>query len=175
MFGTPGTVIGQALSGVCVLIGFISFQQKTPARILTCEIISASLFSAHYALIGEPVGAVLNLLALVQCIVYYFRNKRGSKSPFFPILFTVLTVLSGVVAGWGTWYSVFIVFGLGIYSVSIAFPNAQSIRYAMLLKSPACLTYNICAGSIGGTVYECAVLISSIIGTVKSFKRAKRK
>lgn len=35
MFGTVGYVIGQVLSGISVLIGFISFQQKTPARILT--------------------------------------------------------------------------------------------------------------------------------------------
>lgn len=173
MFGTVGYVIGQVLSGISVLIGFISFQQKTPARILTCEILSASVFAAHYFLIGAPTAVALNLLAAVQCVAYYFRDKRGSRSMVVPLIFTALVITSGILT-WEGWHSAFIVFGLGVYSVSIAFPNAQSIRYAMFLKSPACLVYNAVALSVGGVAYECAVLISSLIGTVKN-RAAKNK
>lgn len=167
MFGDVGYIIGQCLSGIAVLVGFISFQQKTPSRILVCEIISASVFSMHYFLIGAPTAVALNLLAVVQCVVYYFRDKRGSKSPIVPLIFTVLVITSGILT-WEGWHSAFIVFGLAVYSVSIAFPKAQTIRYAMLLKSPTCLVYNAVACSVGGVVYECAVLISSVIGTVRN-------
>lgn len=90
-----------------------------------------------------------------------------------PLIFTALVITSGILT-WEGWHSAFIVFGLGVYSVSIAFPNAQSIRYAMFLKSPACLVYNAAALSVGGVAYECAVLISSVIGTVKN-RAAKNK
>lgn len=171
MFGEVGYIIGQCISGLAVLVGFISFQQKTAGRILFCEILSASLFTLHYFLIGAPTAVVLNLLGVLQCVVYFFRDKRGSKSKLFPIIFTLLVVTSGVMT-WEGWHSAFIVFGLAVYSVSIALPNPQTIRYAMFLKSPACLVYNVCAVSIGGTAYECAVLISSLIGTVRNRKRA---
>lgn len=171
MFGEVGYVIGQCFSGFAVLVAFISFQQKTAGRILLCEILSASLFTAHYLLIGAPTAAALNVLGVLQCIVYFVRDKRGSKSKFWPFVFTALMVAVGILT-WEGWHSAFIVFGLAVYSVSISLPNPQTIRYAMFLKSPACLVYNVCAGSIGGTAYECAVLISSLIGTVRNRKRA---
>ena len=174
MFGTVGYIIGQCLSGFAVLVGFVSFQQKTPGRILSCEILSASLFTLHYLLIGAPTAVALNLLGVVQCVVYYFRDKRGSRAKFWPILFTILVVTSGILT-WEGWHSAFIVFGLGVYSVSIAFPNAQTIRYAMFLKSPACLVYNAVALSVGGVVYECAVLLSSVIGTVREHLSRKKQ
>lgn len=171
MFGQIGYIVGQCLSGIAVLVGFISFQQKTAGRILSCEILSASLFTAHYLLIGAPTAAALNVLGVLQCIVYFFRDKRGSKSKLWPFVFTILMVAAGIVT-WEGWHSAFIVFGLAVYSVSISFSNPQTIRYAMLLKSPTCLVYNVCAGSIGGTAYECAVLISSLLGTLRNRKRS---
>ena len=173
MFGTVGYIIGQALSGISVLVGFISFQLKTPARILVCEIISALVFSAHYFLIGATTAVALNLLAAVQCIAYYFRDKRGSKSKVIPLIFTALVIASGILT-WEGWHSVFIVFGLAVYSVSIAFPKAQSIRYAMFLKSPSCLVYNAVSLSVGGILYECAVLFSSLLGILRERKRRTR-
>ena len=43
----------------------------------------------------------------------------------------------------------------------------------MLIKAPLCLIYNAFALSIGGVVYESAVLISSVIGIIKGNKEKK--
>ena len=174
MFGREGWIIGQCIAALAVVVGFISFRQKTPERILVCEIISATLFTLHYLLIGAMTAVALNLLAVVQCVTYYIRERRGGKGKALPLIFTALTVASGVLT-WEGWHSAFIVSGLAVYSLSIALCDAQGIRRAMLFKSPACLVYNIAAASIMGTAYECAVLCSSIIGLVKNRKRLSKR
>lgn len=170
MFDSGVYMIGQFLGIIAVILGFICFQMKSSRSILTFQIIVASVFSAHYLLIGAHTAMALNLLAAVQCVGYYFRDRRGSKSMDLPIVFTILTFVSGVLT-WEGWYSAFIMLGLVINSISLAYSDAQKIRYSMFVKSPACLIYNIIVLSSGGIIYECAVLISAIIATSKEQKK----
>ena len=163
-------MIGQLLGIVAVILGFVCFQMKSPRGILAFQMIVASVFSAHYLLIGAYTAVALNLLAAVQCVFYYFRNRRGSKSMVIPAVFTVLTFVAGILT-WEGWYSAFIMLGLIINSVSLAFPDAQKIRYSMFVKSPACLIYNVIVLSGGGMIYEGAVLVSAVIGTLKERKK----
>ena len=93
-----------------------------------------------------------------------------SKNIVIPIIFTALIIVTSILT-WEGWYSAFVMAGLVVYSLAIALPSAQHIRYAMFIKSPLCLTYNAIVFSIGGIVYECSVLLSSLIGTI----RHKRK
>lgn len=173
MPGTTLYIIGQALSVVAVLLGFATFQMKTVGRVLAMQIATASVFAAHYLLIGAYTAMGLNLLAAVKCVCYYIRDKRGDKSPVFPIVFTVLVLVTGVLT-WSGWYSAFIVLGLMVNSVALALSDPQKIRYAMFVKSPCCLVYNVLAGSLGGTIYEGASLLSSVIGTVKNVRKEKK-
>ena len=160
-------IIGQVLGIVAVILGFISFQMKSPGRILLFQVITAFVFSVHYFLIGAYTAVALNLMASAQCVFYYFRDKRGSRSLAEPVIFTVLVIVAGILT-WEGWYSVFIMSGLVVNSVSLAFSDAQKIRIAMFIKSPLCLLYNIFVLSGGGIIYECAVLVSSVIGILRN-------
>lgn len=166
-------ISGQLLGVVAVILGFVSFQMKTPGGVLIFQTSTALVFSAHYLLIGATSAMALNLFGAVKCLLYFFRDRRGSKSVFEPILFTVLELLIGIFT-WEGWYSIFIVSGLAIDSISLALPDAQKMRYCMFVKSPLCLIYNAIVLSGGGVVYECAVLISSAIGIIKT-RRKKSK
>ena len=163
--------IGQTLGIIAVILGFISFQMKSARGILVFQIITALVFSAHYFLIGAKTAVALNFAAAIQDVFYYFRNKRGSKSIVDPIFFTSLMVVLSILT-WESWYSVFIMLGLAVISVSFSFSGANKIRASMFVKSPLCLVYNILVFSAGGIIYECAVLISSAIGLIRSKKSA---
>jgi len=165
-------ILGQALGALAVVLGFVSFQMKTSAGILSFQIAAALVFAVHYLLIDAWSAMALNLLACVQCVFYYLRDKRGSKSLVEPIVFTVLIVVTGALS-WEDWYSAFIVLGLAINSISLALNDAQRTRWCMFVKSPLCLVYNALVMSGGGIVYECAVLLSSVIGTVRQYKTTK--
>lgn len=162
-------IIGQILGIIAVILGFISFQMKSPGGILFFQVITALVFFCHYWLIEAYTAMALNLIAAVQCVFYYFRDKRGSKSLVEPIFFTALILVMSIIT-WEEWYSAFIMIGLAVNSVSLAFSDAQKIRISMFIKSPACLLYNALVMSGGGTIYECAVLISALIGTLRNRK-----
>ena len=163
-------VIGQILGIAAVVLGFFTYQMKTAGKLLIFELIVSLLFSAHYLLIGATGAVALNFLCGVRCIFYYFRNKSGSKSVLIPIVFTVLIVATGILT-WEGWYSVFIVAGLAVHSLATAMADAQKIRFAMFIKNPLCLAYNVMVLSIGGIAYECTVLASSIIGALRNRKK----
>lgn len=159
--------IGQMLGIVAVVLGFICFQMKSSRGILIFQIMIGLVFSAHYFFINAYTAVPLNLIAAIQCIFYYFRDKRGSKSLVVPVVFTAMMVVIGIMT-WEGWYSAFIVLGLVVNAISLAVFDAQKIRYAMFIKSPACLIYNIFVLSGGGIIFECAVLISSVIGVLRN-------
>ena len=167
-------LIGQGLGVVAVAFGFVCFQLKTTKGILLLQILTALVFSVHYLLIGAITAAGLNLLAAIKCVAYYFRDKRGSKSMVLPIFFASLVVVTSILT-WEGWHSAFLMVGLIVAAIALAFSNAQSIRFAMLFKSPCCLIYNVIAMSGGGIVYECASLASVIIGIIKNRSRKETK
>lgn len=163
--------VGQILSIVAVFMGFLSFQMKTPRGVLILQLITALIFSAHYLLIDAISAAGLNLMSSIQCICYYFRDKREKKGFAITILFSVLIIVSSILT-WDGWYTLFIMAGLLVLNIGFAF-SAQTIRKMNLIKSPLCLCYNLCVLSIGGIVYELATLISSIIAIIKTRKQKK--
>ena len=159
--------IGQFLGIVAVILGFVSFQMKTPKGILVFQIIIAFVFSLHYLLIGAYTAVALNFLSAVQSIFYYIRNKKGSRSLVVPIVFVCLMIVASILT-FTDWRSAIIMVGVVACSVSLALSDAQLIRKAMFIKSPICLLYNALVLSVGGVVYECVVLLSSAIGLIKN-------
>ena len=160
-------IIGQILGGIAVVLGFISFQQKTQRGIIIYQIATALVFAGNYFLLGAPTGVVLNLLGLVNCVVCYFRDKKNINGMLWPAMFSVIIIIASILT-WENIYSIFITIGLVILNLSFAFKNPQSTRKVSLVKSPLCIIYNAAVMSVGGVVFECAVLISSIIGLIKN-------
>ena len=158
--------IGQALGIAAVVLGFVSFQMKTPKRILACQSTVAFVFAAHYLLIGAPGAAALNLLSALNNILYFFRAKRGSRSLFEPIFYVTMVTVTSILT-WEAWYTVILMCGLYAAAIGLSLQNPQNTRKMMLIKAPLCLTYNALVFSVGGVIYEAAVLSSAIIGLIK--------
>jgi len=97
-------IIGQSLSLVAVLLGFITYQMKTSRAILAMEIVISLVFSTHYALIGALTAAALNLLSAVQCVAYYLRDRKGSHNMVIPLFFTAMVITTSILT-WDSWYS----------------------------------------------------------------------
>ena len=161
---------GQILGIVAVVLGFASYQMKTPRGIISFQMITALVFSAHYLLIGAGTAAVLNFLASVKCLVYYFRDKRGGRGLWEPVIFSAVVVVSTILT-WEAWYSALIMVGLVADTIGLALNDPQKTRGVLFVKSPLCLVYNAFVCSLGGIVYECAVLISASVALVCNRKK----
>lgn len=164
-------IIGQGLGIVAVVLGFVSFQMKSSKGILFFQVLCAFIFSVHYLLIGAITAMALNLLAALNTLLYYFREKRGSKGLFEPILYISLIIITSILT-WSGWYTLILMFGLIAAAVGLSLSDPQKTRGVMFIKAPLCLLYNILVFSVGGIIYECAVLASSAIGLIKN-KKAK--
>lgn len=162
---------GQFFGIVAVVLGFVSFQMKTPKKILICQIAVAFVFAAHYLLIGAPDAAPLNLLAAVSNILYFFRAKRGSRGLFEPIFYITMITVIGILT-WESWYTAILMCGLYATAVGLSLSDPQKTRKVMLIKAPLCLIYNALVFSVGGVVYETAVLSSAIIGLVTNRRKS---
>lgn len=163
-------ILGQIVSIIAVILGFLSFQMKTARRILGLQIIVALLFALHYLLIGGYSAIAPNLLGCIGCIFFYWRDKTGSNSLVIPVIFITLLVIMGIIT-WAGWYDIFILTGCIASNAGLSMRNPQNTRKAMLIKSPLCLIYNAIVLSIGGVIYEISVLSSSIIGLIRNRKK----
>ncbi len=164
--------IGQSLGIVAVILGFISYQRKTQFGIIISQCATALVFSAHYFLILAPTAVALNFLSAVICVFFAFRNKKQSRSKTEVIINCLLITTAGVFT-WENIYSLFLIAGLVTSTVSLSFSNPQNTRWAMFIKSPLCIIYNVAVASMGGVIFECVVIISAIIGLVKNKVREK--
>ena len=164
-------IIGQALGIVVIFLGFLSFQQTTAKRLLALQTATSFVFAAHYLLLGAYTAVALNLVCAVQNVGYYIRGQRGDKGFVLPVLFVLLTIITSLIV-WDGPQSLLIMGGLAILVASLSLTNTQTVRYCMFGKAPLCLAYNVIVGSVGGLVYECAVLTSAIIGIIKHRKKA---
>ena len=165
-------LIGQLLGIVAVVLGFLSFQRKTAAGIVLTQMAAALVFVMHYTLLSAPTAIALNALFAVNCVYCYFRDKRGSRERIGTYVLIVLVIAIGVLT-WEGWYTGSLVVGLVFNTVSIALNDPQRTRQMMLVKTPLCFLYNLMVGSVGGMIYECTVLTSSIIGIIRYRKKGK--
>ena len=168
----PIEIIGQILGGVAIILGLISYQMKTQGRIILMQALTGLVFVVQYLLLGAYTGMAMNLVGVVRCIVYYFRNKRGSNEKVTPMVFAVIMAIIGILT-WNAWYSVFMFLGLVINTLCLAFSDPQKLRASVLVTCPLVLIYNVLipSPSIGGIIYESVAIISAIIGIVRNKKK----
>ena len=159
-------IIGQALGIVAVILGFINYQMKSTKGILAILFVTAIVLCGHYLLLELYPAAALNFVAILRCVVYYNRDKKIFAGWYIPWILAVIMGVMGALS-WQGPMSLFVIFGIIINTIAISSPNPQFVRASILVSSPMVLIYNIWGHSIGGSIYESIVIISSIIGLIK--------
>ena len=125
-------LIGQALGVVAVILGFVTYQMKSPKALLIVNLITCGVFCLHYLLIGAISGAVMNGLGILRNVVYTNRDKKIFSSPAWPFIWSAIMLVAGLVT-WQDWRSVLMVCALVINSAALSMKNAQHIRWSLLI------------------------------------------
>jgi hypothetical protein len=163
-------LIGQALGVIAVILGFVTYQMKSPKALLIVNLVTCGVFCLHYLLIGANDALFINIVGTVMCIVYWIRDRMNNRNIIIPIIFAVVTVLAGI-PNFEGWRSLLLMIGGGVNAISLSLSNPQTTRKLNFIKSPLFLIYNVLAFSVGGIVFETAILSSSIIGLIRNRKR----
>lgn len=164
-------LIGQILGIVAVILGFITYQMRSPKALLIVNMITCGVFCAHYLLIGAISGFALNAVGMIRNVVYTNRDKKFFASPAWPYIFAVIMFIAGILT-WQDWRSVLMVCALVINSVCLSLKNAQHIRYSLLITCPLVMIYDVLLHSYGGIIYEGMSIVSAVIGIVR-FRKQK--
>lgn len=157
--------VGQILGYVGVIFAVASYQMKMQKWVLITLSIGAIIFCVHYLLIGGISGLVLNAIAVIRNVVFYFKGKKWYRPVLFPLSFAVAMGIAGVIF-WEGYYSIFIMAGLMVNTVCVSFSNTQLVRASILITSPLCLTYNAFVHSYAGIINESLILTATIIGLI---------
>lgn len=165
-------LIGQAFGVIAVILGFITYQMKSPKALLVVNMITCAVFCVHYLLIGAISGFALNAVGMLRNVVYTNRHKKVFASPVWPFVFAAIMLIAGILT-WQDWRSVLMICGLVINTLALSMKNAQHIRWSLLVSCPLVLVYNALLHSYGGTVFEGMSIISAIIGIVRFRKTGK--
>lgn len=164
-------IIGQIFGIIAVILGFVTYQVRTQKKLLFVQILTTLVFVIHYLLIGAVSGMALNMVAMVRNIVYSRRDLKIFSGKGWPATFAVIMGIMGLLS-WQGWYSVFVVLGLVINSLCMAFKDPQKIRKSILVTSPLVLIYDAFALSVGGMIYESVAIVSALVGILR-FRKEK--
>ena len=186
------TIFVQAIGIAAMIPAFFSFQQKDLKKLLFLQILSTTLYTIHFSLLGAYAGAILNVLSLARTVVYYFKSKRKWAAHkcwqwIFMALFTVsiagLLIFSSYVRTEKAGELVAFLFKplpamtvileilplIGCLSLTYALnrKSAKESRKFSWISSVCWLVYNIVNHSIGAVAGEIINLISIISAIIR--------
>lgn len=176
----PAQIVGL----VAMLFNILSYQQKTPKRVITFQLFGSALFALNYLMLGALVGMCMNIVGIMRAVVYSNREKFRADRVFWLILFTSLYVVSYILS--------FTVFGMdftlknavlellpviGMTATTISFrlQNAATIRKFGLISFPCWVTYNAVNLAIGGVICELFSICSIVIGMIRYDRKPREK
>jgi len=158
-----------------------SFQMKTHKKIMTLQIIANFSFALQMFLLGingEPTsftGAILNFLAFLRSIVFYNKNDhKWAKSQIWIWGFIVAFIVAGIYT-YSAPISLIAIVGMVLSTFSFSSTKPFVVRSTILISSPMWLVYDFLIGSYEGTLNECLVILSTIIGIFRHDLKRKTK
>ena len=177
---TPFEIAGQVTSIIAMGCMIISYQQKKQQQLIICQLLSGTLFSISFFLLGATIGAVLNLIAAIRAIMFLFSEKLKMSHPAWLVVFIAsyitLYILNFTVFGAeptpaNLAIEVLPIIGMTALSVGFMFEDSSKVRLLGLISSPAWLIYNIYYVSVGAIICESLSLISIFIGMIRHDKK----
>lgn len=156
-------VVAMAFGVLGVVGNLLVYQQNTRKRLLWVKLIAESLWVFHYVFLSAWSGAAINAVGALREGVYLNSHRRWGKSPLWPALFILLSLLSAAL----TWESPFCVLpaiGSVLSVIGYRIGNPHLARVLQLIISPCFLVYNITVLSYMGIVSEILNIGSVFVG-----------
>lgn len=160
-------LLSQILIGIAICTDTLSFQFKERKKIVACLLISCTLISAHFMLLGHWTAACLGLIAAVR-----FTTSMFSTSKKLMGLFIIATVVISIV----TYAGILTVLGCagGIFGTIASFcKEDKMLRQLMLVGTSLWIVHNFLAGSPGAVLMEAIFISSNLVGYFRFYVRPK--
>ena len=168
-------IIAQIIGLVASLIAISSYQFKQVKTLFLFQLVSAILFTTHFAMLGAYCGAVQNFLAMLRGVVLVDKKGKLAERKWIFIALIALFVISGIVFYDGV-FSILPIIAMIVSTVFMWTRDNKKLRIAqMFVVSPCWLTYNIHVFSISGIITECFAILSVIVSLIRFSLEKKKK
>jgi hypothetical protein len=160
-------LLSQILIGIAICTDTLSFQFKERKKIVACLLISCTLISAHFMLLGHWTAACLGLIAAVRFTTSMFSTSKKLMS-----LFIIATVVISIF----TYAGILTVLGCagGIFGTIASFcKEDKMLRQLMLVGTSLWIVHNFLAGSPGAVLMEAIFISSNLVGYFRFYVRPK--
>ena len=161
--------LSQLLVGLALCTDILSFQFKNRKHIIICLIISCTLISSHFMLLGHWTAAGLGLVATVR-----FTTSLFSTSRKFVYLFVGATWIISFVTYEGL-LSILGCAGSTFGTVASFCQKDKQLRQLMLACTSIWIIHNILAGSPGAVILEIFFASSNLIGYYRFYIRPRKQ
>ena len=149
----------QLIGFIAVMGAFLMFLANNRHSMLRIHVFSSLLWALHYALLGAPTGAAVNLLRAGRD--YAFDRFRRYKW-MYPVSLGALVLVA--ILSWHNWTSIFPIIATIIGTTALWQKSSRKIRYFSLFVPPFWFAYNVTNGSIAGMVNDLIIFSSVVVG-----------
>ncbi|MBQ8003181.1 MAG: YgjV family protein [Clostridia bacterium] len=165
-------LICQAIGIIAMILSVTSFQMKTKKQIIVMQCMTGVVFAIHYFMLSDGAGiagGVVNVIAIVRNLVFYFNYLPIFKSKLWVIFFAAVMGGSAIVSRCEP-ISVFMCIAMVFNTLAVSAEKPIDTRKMILISSPFAFVYNVVIFSLGGIANEALVEIITLI----TFCREKR-
>ena len=168
--------VAQAFGILGMVLNVLSYQQKKQRTVIGFQLMGSVFFAINYFMLGAPVGAILNLLAIARAIVYMEKKRFRSDRIWWIFAFSATYVATYILTFTALgkeptlqnfFFESLPVIGMILTTVSFRFSEAKTIRRFGIFNSPMWLTYNIVNFSVGAICCEILNLVSIVVGMLR--------
>lgn len=165
-------IVAQIIGGIVLILTIVSVQFKTKEKILLCQIIANILIAIQYFLLNALTGAVVSIINVVRCIIFYFYKKKNMKpSIIFLIIFIIIAIISGIFT-WQSIYSIIPIIAAIIFTYGLWQDNVTITKICTGITAANWSIYNLIVAAYAGAIQSIAECISSIIAIIRNKKNA---
>ena len=160
-------LLSQILIGIAICTDTISFQFKERKKLVACLLVSCTLISAHFMLLGHWTAAFLGLVAALR-----FTTSLFSTSKKLMGLFIIATMVIAIV----TYDGLLTILGCsgGLFGTVASFCKEDKLlRQLMLIGTSLWIVHNFLAGSPGAVLMEIIFISSNLVGYFRFYIRPK--
>ncbi len=157
--------------GICaMLITVFSYQARKRISIISLQLIGHVFWVSYLILNGAFVGAVLNFVSMLRCIMFSFKDKYKWANNYGWLAFFLILNGSVSIMTWSAWYDFLPLVGVTLFTIGFYMSNEKHIRFISMFALPLWLIYGILTKSYFAVMNDSISFISLIIAIIRYSK-----
>ena len=162
---TVNYILSQILVIVSIGLYAITFLLKTKKSVLIIGLVAVILNTISFVLLGAYTGAVVNIVAVIRSVWFFFEEKSGKRTWYSLTIVMMLIVIATIFTYQYLIDLLPLVAGL-VYAFACWQKNIPFYRWSGILVSVIYIVYDIYFKSIFGVISESIAIVCALIGLI---------